>query len=108
MVVKTVNTMTQIKRDILATLYSDAKIKFQKEIENGFFVVYEEFSIINGNYLTISVVVEDKEFHRIINFIPGGSSQGLFGFDFGSQKRRIQSFVRMLESKNFDYEIIEN
>ena len=82
--------------------------KYKERIgSSAIFMVYEEYTIANGNYMTVSIVLEELDFGCYIHFVQGGSSRGLFGFDWGSGRRREQRLIRVLDENNIQYEIVK-
>lgn len=82
--------------------------KYQSKIEpNSLFIVFENFTLTNSNYMTISIVLEDKGENRFIHFVQAGASSGIFGFDWGAGHRRQQQFIKSLKEENITFEILK-
>ena len=79
----------------------------QKLSDGSYFIVYENFTFRNGNYMTLSVLIENKEDHCLIHFVPGGTSRGLFGFDWGAASSREKRFIRILSECGLDFKVLK-
>lgn len=107
MIIKTMQSAQELHQEIFKQQLFGAP-KYTAKLEgNSIFYVYEQYTFRNGNYMTISVLLEDKETHRLIHFIPSGASRGLLGFTLGANASRETMLLKLLDLNNYQYEIIE-
>lgn len=74
---------------------------FLSEYLGGFLMVYEDYSLLNGNDIMICLRLDSSEITKGIIKIEmisgGGCGDTLLGDIFGSEKRRITHFEEKLE-----------
>jgi len=72
------------------------------------FIVYEVFSLLNSNRMTISIVIHDKHDYCDLHFVSkGGGNSFLFKFDWGASKGFDKSILKILDLSNIEYDIIK-
>lgn len=106
MVIKTRETVENILYKVFNSNRYGTPIYHSKIEESSLFMVFEEYTLRNGNYMTISIVIEDKENSRYIHHIQAGSSRGFLGFDWGAGSSRTRRLISILDTQEISYEII--
>ena len=107
MKIKAYESMQTLKR-ILSQVDTFGQPLYSSSIEeHSQFLVFEQYSIVNSNRMTISIVLEENEGYTTIHFVASGSSQGwLFNFDWGSATRRKNRLQTSLTKNNIRFEIL--
>jgi hypothetical protein len=93
-------------QDILEPVSQFTRLYYQdsflSEYLGGFLMVYEDYSLLNGNDIMICLRVDSSEAVKgivKIEMISGGGSSSLIGDNtFGSEQRRINHFAEKLEA----------
>lgn len=100
------NVDTVYNKIFHSTSFGDLIYKSKIE-EDSIFLVYEQYTIRNGNYMGISVILEPYKKGCMIHYIASGAARGVLGFDFGVKRDRNRRLCMILENKQMDYEIIK-
>ena len=72
--------------------------------KKGFFVVFEQYTWLNKNYMSVSVVAYQRDGYTEFHFVPAGSGAGLLNIDWGSKDRRFGMLFGLLERLNYHYD----
>lgn len=107
MLIQTNESSSDLLDNVFKTgLFGD--VKYSSIIgRNSQFIVFEDYTFANGNYMTISIIIEDKEEYRLIHFVEGGSARGIFRFDWGAGHKRKQRLLKALKENGISYKILE-
>ncbi len=107
MLIRTNESVSSLQNKIFNNNAFGTPIYKEKIGDSSVFMVYEEYTFRNGNFMTLSIVIEDKEEFRQVHFVQSGSSRGLFGFDWGAGNSRVNRFIKLLENEHISYEVVK-
>lgn len=106
MKIKTTTTVEELMKKIFVSPNFGEPLK-TVNLDHGYkLIIFEEYTFRGNNYMTITVLIEDKEDYRIIHYVPSGSGSGLLGLDMGAAKSRIRAFPKFFQKADLPYEVI--
>ena len=73
----------------------------------GLFVVFENYTWVNKNYMSVSIVAYQKNGYTEFHFVPAGSGGGYLNIDWGSKDRRVGKLFGLLGTLDYHYEEME-
>ena len=83
------------------------KLVDQELSETSWFSVTEQYTLRNGNYLTITLALQEENDKVILYVVVSGASGGLLKFTFGANKSREKQVLNHITSNGLHFEIIE-
>lgn len=75
----------------------------------SYFIIYEVYSLMNSNRMSISMVIHDKEDYTELHAVSTGGGKGMiFRFDWGSGKGFEEGIKTIIKNTGFEYREINN
>ena len=107
MLIKTKHSVSEIRSKIIDQQNFGTPIHIE-DIQGGSrLYVMEQWTLRNANYMTVTILIEEKEEYRLIHYVVSGTSRAIFGFDWGASSSREKKLLSLLETHNFQYQILE-
>lgn len=73
------------------------------------FIIYEVFSFLNSNRMSISMVIFDREEHTDLHVVASGGGKGMiFRFDWGAGKGFEESIKQIFVNNNVRFQMVNH
>jgi len=75
----------------------------------SYFIVYEVYSFLNGNRMSISIVIHDKEDYTDVHIVSSGGGNGMiFKFDWGAGASFEEGIKNIFLNAKVHMEVIDH
>lgn len=73
---------------------------------NTFVGIIEEYTLRNGNYMTVTLILYEEDDTVFLHIIGSGASSGLLNIEWGANDSREKKYAQLISSYNLGYKII--